>query len=212
MPGLSDYLENKMTDGVLRGQTFTAPANIFFGLLVANKGARANTTAYALNDLVVVLATDALWHLYKVTTAGTTAGAQPGTYLGVANEVITDNTAVLTEQDASLDAVGSSLVEVTGGSYARFSLAAALANWSATQGGTGASTGTGGTSSNIAAIAFPTSSAAWAAAPAMVWGWGIWDALTVGNLLMWGPLSTPQNIGIGNTPTFAAGTATSIFA
>lgn len=52
--------------------------------------------------------------------------------------------------------------EVSGGSYARASLASGLANWKGTDGGTsGASTGTGGQTKNAVAITFPAPTANW---------------------------------------------------
>jgi hypothetical protein len=76
----SDYLENKLVDHLLRGQTLASPTNVYVGLSTS-----------ACND----------------TSVGT---------------------------------------EVTGGSYARVTVASSLANWAGTQstGSTSASSGTGG--------------------------------------------------------------------
>jgi len=38
--------------------------------------------------------------------------------------------------------------------------------------------------------------------------WGIFDALTNGNLLMYGPVGTPQSVASTQTPTFNASTLT----
>ena len=70
---LTDYAQNKLTDALLRAQSLGAPATLYFGLLKSTKGARANSTAYALNDTLNVTASDGKIHLYKVTTAGTSA-------------------------------------------------------------------------------------------------------------------------------------------
>ena len=104
-------LENKLSDAFFRGQSYSIPATIYIGLLTSNKGPRQNSTAYALNDTICVLATDGKWHLYKVTTAGTSAAAQPGTYTGTVGEAITDGTAVMTEQTAAVGA--GTVVEVS---------------------------------------------------------------------------------------------------
>lgn len=32
MPGISDYLENKLLDGTVKATTYTAPANVYLGL------------------------------------------------------------------------------------------------------------------------------------------------------------------------------------
>lgn len=87
-------------------------------------------------------------------------------------------------------------VEVSGGSYARASVAATLANFAGTQaaGSTTASTGTSGQTSNNTQITFPTPTAAWGTVVAM----GIFDAATGGNLLFFGNLTTSQVVGVGN--------------
>jgi hypothetical protein len=210
MSAQSDYLRNKLVDFLKRGQAFTAPATWYAALLTCTKGVRANSTAYALNDTLVVLANDGKYHYYKVTTAGTTAAAQSTLYPGTPNEAITDGTAVLTEQTAGLKA-NTAIVEVTGGSYARIGVAASLANFAGTQGAgtTTASTGTTGTTSNNNAITFAAPTAAWATGSMMVWGIAFFDAASAGNLLEYGPINTPKTINNGDpAPSFAAGALT----
>ncbi|MEO8296349.1 MAG: hypothetical protein ABI574_00935 [Burkholderiales bacterium] len=202
----SDYVQNKMTDLLYRGQAFTAPATLYFGLLICSKGARANSTSYALNDTLAILANDSKYHLYKVTTAGTTAASQSTLYPGAVGEAITDGSAVMTEQNATLDA-NTAQVEPSGGSYARAALTASLANWSGTQGAatTSASSGTSGQSSNNVDIIFPQPSADWVSGTQKIWGWACWDASSAGNLLDWGPLGTLQTIANGQAaPKFAS--------
>lgn len=95
--------------------------------------------------------------------------------------------------------------EVTGGSYARVTVACSLANWAGTQsaGSTSASSGTGGVTSNNNAITFPTPSANWGS----ITHFGIFDASTSGNLLYHGALTTPKTVNNGDpAPTFPAGT------
>ncbi len=85
--------------------------------------------------------------------------------------------------------------EVSGGGYARVNVAPLDANWS------GASA-TDGLTDNVAAITFPTPSAAWGTVVAF----GIFDATTAGNLLVWGPISPSKTINNGDpAPAFAAG-------
>lgn len=187
-----------------------AVAARFTGLLKCTHGTRGNSTAYALNNTLAILANDGKYHLYKVTTAGTTAASQGTLYPGVANEAITDGTAVLTEQASALDS-GSAISEVSGGSYARVALAPSLANYAGTQsaGSTTSSTGTTGTTSNNAAITYVAPTADWQTAPEKIWGWAQWDQLNGGNLLDWGPLTTPQSVLNGQAaPSFAAGALT----
>ena len=206
--GTSNYWQNKSLDATFRGQTLPSIANFYIALTTCTNGVIARSTAYALNNTVVVLAADGYYHLYKVTTAGTSAASAPS-YPGNANEVITDGTAVLTEQTSGLDA-GTAIVEPSGGAYARVQVAASLANMSGTQGAgtTAASSGSSGTISNNNQLAFPASTAAWATAPAMVWGVAIYDAAAGGNLVQWGSLGSPQNVGSGVTVTFNAGAFT----
>ncbi|MEO8680392.1 MAG: hypothetical protein ABI665_15175 [Vicinamibacterales bacterium] len=100
---------------------------------------------------------------------------------------------------APSDAAGGT--EVTGGSYARVNLAPLDANWKATQGGTsGASSGTGGVTSNASAITFPAPTANWGT----VTHFGIFDAASGGNLLIWDALTASRTILSGDpAPAFA---------
>jgi hypothetical protein len=95
--------------------------------------------------------------------------------------------------------------------YARQSLAASLANWSGTQGAgtTLASSGTDDEVSNNVAVTF---SASLAAAWAGVVAWGLFDAVSAGNLLEFGPIvdsngdPITRSFAIGDAVEFAAGT------
>lgn len=134
MAAMSDYLENKLIDFLLRGQAYVAPTGLHVGLLTA-----------APSD-----------------TGGGT--------------------------------------EVSGNAYARQNLAPSLTNWAGTQAAasTVASSGTSGTTSNNAAITFPTPTASWGT----VTHFGVWDASTAGNLLIYGALSIAKTINQGDTVTF----------
>lgn len=97
--------------------------------------------------------------------------------------------------------------EVSGNAYARVAVTSSLANWAGTQsaGSTSASSGTGGQTSNNAAINFPTPTPS---------GWGtcthfaIFDASSGGNMITWGALTTPKTINAGDTVSFPIGTLT----
>lgn len=99
--------------------------------------------------------------------------------------------------------------EVSGGSYARASLNPSISNWKSTNGTTsGASSGTGGQTSNAAAITFP--------APTGNWGsishFGIYDATTAGNMLICQSLTASKNVSNGDAaPSFAADALTVTF-
>lgn len=209
-----------VTDGTV---TWTVVSGIpcdlahYVSLLTINKGLRANSTAYVIGDCYSLTPTggangDTNQHLYRCTTAGTSAAAQPGTFLGVDGEVITDGTAVFTELSPVLKTgtgFPAGLAEVSGAAYARVKIEAggypALTDFAATQGGSTASTGTTATTSNGNVITFPTSTGAWG----IVGAYEIRDQLTSGNSLGFGVLSNPQNIAAtGNTPSFAGGQLT----
>lgn len=93
--------------------------------------------------------------------------------------------------------------EVSGGAYARVQIASSLANWAGTQAAasTTASSGTSGTTSNNGSITFPAPTANWG----VITGFGIFDAATTGNLLIWGSLSTSKTVNNGDAaPAFNA--------
>jgi hypothetical protein len=91
----------------------------------------------------------------------------------------------------------STATEVTGGSYARVALNPLDANWSATASGNG-------TTSNSVSIQFPAATADWGT----VTSFGIWDAATGGNLLIYSALTNARTITNGTTPSFGAGALT----
>lgn len=199
----SNHLVNLELDFLFRGQAFVPPTTYYVGLLTSTNGDIARSTAYAVGNTVSVLTSDTTYHLYSCTTAGTTAAAAP-TYPGVVGEAITDGTAVFTEQTAALKA--GTFTEVSGGSYARQSIAASLTNFSGTQGAgtTVASSGTSGVISTNVAVTFPQSTATWG----NIWGGVLMDALTGGNLYEVFDLGTPTIIGTNTTVTFASGQLT----
>lgn len=91
--------------------------------------------------------------------------------------------------------------------YARVSVGAnALTNWASTQGNTGVSSGTGGQTSNLAAINFATATGAWGTINC----WGLVDSGTYGggNLWVYAPVTTPPTITSGATASFAIGALT----
>jgi hypothetical protein len=98
---------------------------------------------------------------------------------------------------------GNARVEVSGGSYARVAVTSSMANWAGTQGAgtTVASNGTSGTTSNNGAITFASPTANWGT----VAGIGIFDALSGGNELWYGTLTTPKTVNNGDAaPSFTA--------
>lgn len=93
--------------------------------------------------------------------------------------------------------------EPSGGGYARASVAASLANWAGSQsaGSTAASSGTGGTTSNNAVIAWPESTAAWGTLQSVQWH----DAASGGNRWVCINLTAPFEVAAaGVTVRFPA--------
>ena len=86
-------------------------------------------------------------------------------------------------------------VECSGGSYARVAVTQADAQWSGM-------TGTPLAFDNTNAITFAQASASWGD----VLAFGIFDAVTTGNLLWWGTVSPTRTVSSGATASFAAGT------
>jgi len=88
--------------------------------------------------------------------------------------------------------------EVSGGSYARVGVANSATEWDAPVGGNA-------TTANTNAITFPAPTADWG----QVTHWGIFDAATGGNLLIYAALNTPKTINNGDpAPSFAPGALT----
>lgn len=107
----------------------------------------------------------------------------------------------------SASSAGSCGTEVSGGSYARVSIASSLANWAGTQsaGSTAVSSGTSGQTSNNIVLTFPAPTANWGT----VVGFCIFDASSSGNLLIYAPLTVSVTINSGAAaPSFAAAALT----
>lgn len=85
---------------------------------------------------------------------------------------------------------GTGGVEVSGGSYARQAV-----TFSAPSAGQVANSGL---------ITFPLATASWGT----ILGMGLFDALTVGNLLYYGTLTASKTVGIGDQISFAASSLT----
>ena len=199
----TSYLANKLVDWLVRGQAYTpATTTLSIGLLTSTKGARTSSTAYSLNDTISLIANDGITHLYKCTTAGTSAAAQSTLYPGIKNEVITDGAAVFAEQYAAMK--NATVAEAAYTGYTRTTVAASLANYSGTQGAgtTTASTGSGipSTSNNIAITIGGSNTGT----VSYVWATAWFDAATAGNMLMIEPLATAAIIQTGDAgPSFA---------
>lgn len=96
--------------------------------------------------------------------------------------------------------------EVSGGSYARQSITKGNANWTGTHGTTtGDSSGTGGTAGNASTVTFPAPTANWGSITHVA----LFDAVSAGNMIAWGALTTAKTVNNGDpAPTFPAGSLT----
>lgn len=84
--------------------------------------------------------------------------------------------------------------ELSGNGYARVAVTNNTTNF-------GAAGSAGAARSNATAITFPAATGAWATAVA----WGLLDASTAGNLLVYGNLTTSKTLANGDTASFAIG-------
>jgi hypothetical protein len=91
------------------------------------------------------------------------------------------------------DGEAATVTELTGNGYARVACNPLDANWSAPVSGNG-------TTYNVNVITFPAATADWG----IITHFGIYDASTAGNLLIYAPLTIARNITNGSTPSFAA--------
>lgn len=130
---------------------------------------------------------------------GQTLGLATGTGTGPTTTYIGLFTANPTDSTAG--------TEVSGGAYARVAVTSSLANWAGTQAAasTTASSGNTGTTSNNAAVTFPAPTGSWG----VITGFGIFDAASGGNLLIYGALTTNKTVNNGDAaPSFAAAALT----
>lgn len=137
-----------------------------------------------------------------ITGATAAAGTGPSTlYVGL-----------YTTNPTGDNGTGGTEVSTTGTNYARASIASSLANWAGTgtNSGGSVSSGTDGKTSNAGAVTFNTpGGTSWGT----ITGFGIFDAATSGNLLLYGSLTTSKAVNTGDgAPQFNANQLTVTFA
>ncbi len=190
MANASDFLEVELRKALFR----TSPVTV-----------RANSTAYALGDRVMLGTADL--NVYEVITAGSSAATPPafGTNIG---DTTTDGTVtwltlkqghpkrpiyVALYTAAPTDSTAGT--EVSGGAYARVATQPLDANWTAVS-------ATDGNTDNAAAITFPAPTANWG----VIVAFSLMDRLTGGNLLVHGLITPNKTVNSGDpSPSFAIG-------
>jgi hypothetical protein len=95
---------------------------------------------------------------------------------------------------AVTDGEAGTVTEVSGGSYARATVTASVGNWAD-------ATGNNGTTTNVAVVAFPSATADWGT----ITHFGVYDASSAGNLLIYSPLAASRTITTGTLVSFNAG-------
>lgn len=125
---------------------------------------------------------------------GQASGAPSTWYVALYTSCPTDSTA------------GTEVTNANG--YARVSVGTnALTNWASTQGNTSTSTGTNGTTSNLAIITFPTvTTSSWGTIAC----YGLVDSGTYGGGMLWvySTITSPPTLTVGATASFAIGALT----
>jgi hypothetical protein len=203
MTAATNYTVNKfLVDTLFRGQNATAPTSLYYGLFVASKGYWTATTAYSVGDTIIPIGFTPA-KVYKCTVAGTSGGSAP-TWSTASGATVVDNTVTWVEQTPSM--LAGTFTEASYTGYGRIAVTSNLTNWAATQGGSGTSSGTSGTTSNSAVVTFgaPTSQQS-----GVVVGMFLADASTAGNILFWSLLTNPKTINNGDaSPNFPIGAFT----
>lgn len=166
-----------------RFRTILASLALALSALLPIGAAAQSLTDYAENRLI-----DAVFR-------GQSLGAPATWYVGLLTSACSDSSAG---------------TEVSGGSYARVAVTAGLTQWAGTQsaGSTSASSGTGGQTSNNAAITFPAPTANWGS----VTHFALYDASSGGNQWVCQSLTTGKTVNNGDAaPSFSAGALTVTF-
>lgn len=123
--------------------------------------------------------------LLNVLLGATAWSTKPTTlYIGL----LTSSTEIAAPSDTSAG------TELSGGGYARVEKAVGTTHWEQ-------SASLGNPVTNKTTIVFPTPTAVWGSAT----HWGIYDAASGGNLILWGALPSPLTIGIGQSVSWAVG-------
>ena len=212
MAALTNFAENRIIDGLLRGGAMTSGGVVNSTAVV--KGIWTASAPYVIGDIVVPHAnmTGAGGKLLRCTVAGN-AGATNTLACPAVGSTLVDGgvtwTSISVMPANNIVYVGLMTTsssdtgpgtEVSGNAYQRVAVDCNTTAWAKTDGATqtGPSTGVSGTTSNNAAVNFPTPSAGWGTVSAF----GIWDNLTGGNLLIYADLTASKVINTSDVVSF----------
>jgi hypothetical protein len=179
----SAYYKQKLLTNNLLGTAYTFPTTLYIGLYVCNFNSTAANPGYWAESVAAtagqyVSPTTANGHLYVCTTAGTTGTTQPTWPTGIGSTVV-DGTVTWTEATEYLIGFNTTYppVEVSGGGYARASIAQGTTDWAAL---VNSPDGLGSQSSNAVLInGFASPTANWG----LVAGLALLDASTAGDVI-----------------------------
>jgi transcription elongation factor len=101
--------------------------------------------------------------------------------------------ALFTDSNTATQRDAGTVTEVSGNAYARVAVTNNTTNWPN-------ASGTLASKSNGTTFTFPTPTGSWGTVTA----YGIYDASTAGNLLVWADLDTPNTVATGNTVQFGS--------
>ena len=193
---LSNYLENKLLDHVFRTNAYTQPTNVYLALYAPSEGEWQANTSYSSGDTIIPTSGNWNGRMYRCTNSGTSDGTTEPTWPTTYGGTVNDNGVVWEEMTLDFQA-DDTLPEVSTSStgYERIEVVREDASFKGTHGSaSGASSGTGGNITNASALTFGT--------PIDDWGrishWAWKDASTSGNMLWFGPLTTPKNVSNGD--------------
>ena len=202
--GKTVYLKSAQLNAWFTGVAFTFPTTTYLGLLVCNFNSAAASPGYWATGIAVttgtyVSPTTLNGHVYVCTTAGTTGSTEPTWPTGIASTV-TDGTVTWTEATEYLLGINTTYppVEVSGGGYARQSLTQGTTDWTSAA---ASPDNLGYQSKNAIALTYPAATANYG----LVVGWELFTALTGGDGLYVGLVTTYQNVVSGNTASVPIG-------
>jgi hypothetical protein len=187
MPGSKTNAGETRVLNVLFGASVAVPTTWYIGAHAVAKW--QPSTSYSVGQFVTPTSGSPN-RIYRCTTAGTSGSTEPA-WPNTDNATVNDGTVVWTEATSAIES-GTMPAEVSGGGYARVSVANNTTNFPAT---------TSDTKTNGTDIVFPAATADWGQIALVT----IWDASTGGNVWYWATLTVFRDILNGDQLRIPAG-------